>query len=199
MPRPPLCWPGHLRVGDGASRSPGGPSRVGSRARQRGSTRGRNMGYDRPVATGLPRVKPQVRPVADACAAPPRPGSSVGTSVRLKIGRSAVRPRPWPPHETAGQSGAELRFRVFPARACHHGLAEVRPLGPAVGVASGPARSGPQNDASEGGSVGYDVRLCSVSTPSPARSVMWADRPVIAMSSESSGPSTTGPCPWLQS
>ena len=27
----------------------------------------------------------------------PRPGSSVGTSVRLKIGRSAVRPRPWPP------------------------------------------------------------------------------------------------------
>src|ERR1700754_1430562 len=26
-----------------------------------------------------------------------RPGSSVGTSVRLKIGRSAVRPRPWPP------------------------------------------------------------------------------------------------------
>jgi hypothetical protein len=25
-----------------------------------------------------------------------RPGSSVGTSVRLKIGRSAVRPRPWP-------------------------------------------------------------------------------------------------------
>ena len=27
---------------------------------------------------------------------PVRPGSSVGTSVRLKIGRSAVRPRPWP-------------------------------------------------------------------------------------------------------
>jgi len=26
----------------------------------------------------------------------PWPGSSVGTSVRLKIGRSAVRPRPWP-------------------------------------------------------------------------------------------------------
>ncbi len=26
----------------------------------------------------------------------PRPGSSVGTSVRLKIGRSTVRPRPWP-------------------------------------------------------------------------------------------------------
>jgi hypothetical protein len=35
-----------------------------------------------------------------------RPGSSVGTSVRLKIGRSAVRPRPWPLcllDETAGQ------------------------------------------------------------------------------------------------
>jgi hypothetical protein len=28
-----------------------------------------------------------------------RPGSSVGTSVRLKIGRSAVRPRPWPPRQ----------------------------------------------------------------------------------------------------
>ena len=27
----------------------------------------------------------------------PRPGSSVGTSVRLKIGRSTVRSRPWPP------------------------------------------------------------------------------------------------------
>ena len=28
---------------------------------------------------------------------PVRPGSSVGTSDRLKSGRSAVRPRPWPP------------------------------------------------------------------------------------------------------
>src|SRR6476620_360048 len=62
------------------------------------------MGYDRPVATGFPRIKPQVRPVADACEARPRPGSSVGTSVRLKIGRSAVRPRPSPPPETPGQS-----------------------------------------------------------------------------------------------
>ena len=32
----------------------------------------------------------------------PRPGSSVGTSVRLKIGRSAVRPRPWPPGSSPG-------------------------------------------------------------------------------------------------
>src|SRR5699024_3532030 len=32
-----------------------------------------------------------------ACRVPRfRPGSSVGTSVRLKSGRSAVRPRPWP-------------------------------------------------------------------------------------------------------
>ena len=31
------------------------------------------------------------------------PGSSVGTSDRLKIGRSAVRPRPWPPPGAAGQ------------------------------------------------------------------------------------------------
>ena len=31
-----------------------------------------------------------------------RPGSSVGTSVRLKIGRSAVRPRPWPPSLSPG-------------------------------------------------------------------------------------------------
>ena len=33
----------------------------------------------------------------------PRPGSSVGTSVRLKIGRSAVRPRPWPPQTRRSQ------------------------------------------------------------------------------------------------
>ena len=33
-----------------------------------------------------------------------RAGSSVGTSVRLKSGRSAVRPRPCPPSEAAGQS-----------------------------------------------------------------------------------------------
>ena len=33
-----------------------------------------------------------------------RPGSSVGTSVRLKSGRSAVRPRPWPPQVAAGQT-----------------------------------------------------------------------------------------------
>ena len=32
-----------------------------------------------------------------------RPGSSVGTSVRLKIGRSAVRPRPWPPQTRRSQ------------------------------------------------------------------------------------------------
>ena len=33
-----------------------------------------------------------------------RPGSSVGTSVRLKSGRSAVRPRPWPPLLTSGNA-----------------------------------------------------------------------------------------------
>src|SRR5882757_7245697 len=32
-----------------------------------------------------------------------RPGSSVGTSVRLKSGRSPVRSRPWPPSITAVQ------------------------------------------------------------------------------------------------
>ena len=34
----------------------------------------------------------------------PGPGSSVGTSVRLKSGRSAVRPRPWPPPLTCTKS-----------------------------------------------------------------------------------------------
>ncbi len=39
----------------------------------------------------------------------PRPGSSVGTSVRLKIGRSAVRPRPWPPQIPTSSAGQPLR------------------------------------------------------------------------------------------
>src|SRR4051794_14324988 len=39
-------------------------------------------------------------------------GSSVGTSVRLKSGRSAVRPRPCPPLEAAGQTLSDLRFFV---------------------------------------------------------------------------------------
>ena len=51
------------------------------------------------------------------CASPARPGhgsagvgqASVGTSVRLKIGRSAVRPRPWPP-ATAGDVSPDLRL-----------------------------------------------------------------------------------------
>src|SRR5690606_37953100 len=34
------------------------------------------------------------------------PGSSVGTSVRLKIGRSAVRPRPWPQRRAADRRSA---------------------------------------------------------------------------------------------
>ena len=41
-----------------------------------------------------------------------RPGSSVGTSVRLKIGRSAVRPRPWPPSPRRALSTAHLRKRT---------------------------------------------------------------------------------------
>src|SRR6476646_5327066 len=52
------------------------------------------MGYPLQVAEVLRCGKPQVGTAANAL---PRPGSSVGTSVRLKIGRSAVRPRPWPP------------------------------------------------------------------------------------------------------
>jgi hypothetical protein len=43
-----------------------------------------------------------------------RPGSSVGTSDRLKSGRSAVRPRPWPPRVA---SAARLTsFRLRPSR-----------------------------------------------------------------------------------
>ena len=50
-----------------------------------------------------------------------RPGSSVGTSVRLKIGRSAVRPRPWPPSLSPGFE------RRPPAETCG-GRSAVRPL-----------------------------------------------------------------------
>jgi hypothetical protein len=39
-----------------------------------------------------------------------RPGSSVGTSVRLKIGRSAVRPRPWPPPKAQARSALTCLF-----------------------------------------------------------------------------------------
>ena len=39
-----------------------------------------------------------------------RPGSSVGTSVRLKIGRSAVRPRPWPPTDDLPSVQVIARF-----------------------------------------------------------------------------------------
>ncbi len=52
-----------------------------------------------------------------------RPGSSVGTSVRLKIGRSAVRPRPWPhslsPGYTAPTSGNDGRRWLFRPYGCH--------------------------------------------------------------------------------
>ena len=43
------------------------------------------------------------------------PGSSVGTSVRLKIGRSAVRPRPWP-HPMTCRGAGHLAFPGAPAR-----------------------------------------------------------------------------------
>jgi hypothetical protein len=43
------------------------------------------------------------------------PGSSVGTSVRLKSGRSAVRPRPWPPAPKPQTSPLVCGF-VVPAR-----------------------------------------------------------------------------------
>ncbi len=51
-----------------------------------------------------------------------RPGSSVGTSDRLKSGRSAVRPRPWPHLPTSGSAGSlvgprspGLGFGLIPA------------------------------------------------------------------------------------
>jgi hypothetical protein len=50
-----------------------------------------------------------------------RPGSSVGTSVRLKIGRSAVRPRPWPPSLSPG-------FEHRPPAETHGGRFAVRRL-----------------------------------------------------------------------
>ena len=46
-----------------------------------------------------------------------RPGSSVGTSVRLKIGRSAVRPRPWPP--TSSVEHGPRRHLSAPSSSTH--------------------------------------------------------------------------------
>jgi hypothetical protein len=56
-----------------------------------------------------------------------RPGSSVGTSVRLKIGRSAVRPRPWPPGLSPGSEHrppAETHGGRFAIRTPSHGFAD---------------------------------------------------------------------------
>jgi hypothetical protein len=58
--------------------------------------------------------------------APPWPGSSVGTSVRLKIGRSAVRPRPWPPSLSPG-------FEHRPPAETLGGRSAVRPMMSAAG------------------------------------------------------------------
>lgn len=52
-----------------------------------------------------------------------RPGSSVGTSVRLKIGRSAVRPRPWPPSLSPG-------FEHRPPAETHGGRFAIRTVSP---------------------------------------------------------------------
>ena len=56
-----------------------------------------------------------------------RPGSSVGTSVRLKIGRSAVRPRPWPPpqepqvvHGTTCGFCFPPKLLLMAVRTCYH-------------------------------------------------------------------------------
>ena len=72
------------------------------------------------------------------------PGSSVGTSVRLKIGRSAVRPRPWPPSLSPGfeqRPPAETQVGVllsgaYPApswRACCSQIAHRLPRRPVSG------------------------------------------------------------------
>ena len=59
-----------------------------------------------------PSGQPQIGDSLEETAA--RPGSSVGTSVRLKIGRSAVRPRPWPLETPSGATafGADLSYPI---------------------------------------------------------------------------------------
>ncbi len=46
-----------------------------------------------------------------------RPGSSVGTSVRLKSGRSPVRPRPWPQRTSSNERAPPSRVGPFVVRA----------------------------------------------------------------------------------
>ena len=60
------------------------------------------------------------------------PGSSVGTSVRLKIGRSAVRPRPWPPSLSPGfehRPPAETPVGVLLSELDHGAAQASRPSG----------------------------------------------------------------------
>ena len=75
------------------------PGDVRQQARVAGVVAGRSASVA-PVEREQPR--PTCSDVSGASRVP-RPGSSVGTSVRLKIGRSAVRPRPWPPQTRRSQ------------------------------------------------------------------------------------------------
>ena len=77
-------------------------SRPGARsARPRGLARARSRGAAwsarHPVKVEVAGSNPVGTARRRRSGAGAWPGSSVGTSVRLKIGRSAVRPRPWPP------------------------------------------------------------------------------------------------------
>jgi hypothetical protein len=77
----------------------------------------------RPVTAKVAGSSPVWVAFRSAGSAPVRPGSSVGTSDRLKSGRSAVRPRPWP-----------HLWTPWPRRACGIGPSGLSFPGIAAGV-----------------------------------------------------------------
>ncbi len=97
------------------------------------------------------------------------PGSSVGTSVRLKIGRSAVRPRPWPPLRRCTRS----RLRV-------HGTARSGGEGPHVVRARPPAATS--------SSLVHSPRV--VRTPRPVPRYRGPRRPVASEAQPLGHPAT---------
>ena len=72
-----------------------------------------------------------------------RPGSSVGTSDRLKSGRSAVRPRPWPPPSHQRKRCLPVLIVIGPSQfPSHSGPTGTRPAGWRCRCGVRPSRAG---------------------------------------------------------
>ena len=106
-----------LPAGRGAVRddAAGGRRRLGDgRARRSACTRRWSSWCGSATTRRVPATPARLRPVRRRHRAA-RPGSSVGTSVRLKSGRSTVRSCPWPPAAPRSAGMAPGFVRICPA------------------------------------------------------------------------------------